>query len=539
MTHYGIGMDTGGTYTDAVLMDLESGEVLATAKTPTTHQDLQICLGRAVEALKEKVDFSSRRVSRVAVSSTLATNSIVEGQGADVGLFVIGLDKHLELPVAGIKQVAGGHTVLGEEESPLDVEGLLDGALFFRGRVDAYAVISAMSFANPAHEQVAAKAISMVDPRPVFCSHVVSDRPGLEARAATTVLNARLMPRMQEFLEGVLLTLQGYGLEKELRVVRGDGGCMDVEGAVQQAASTVASGPAATAWFGASVVAEGEALVVDVGGTTTDITRIRQGRPLVDRDGSRIGAWETHVPAVSMHTVGIGGDSFVRVEKKKRVIGPERAVPLCMAQGLPAPELWMDGGANAACLRAVPEGEAADPLWAVLMDYGPMALGQLGDALGLPEMVLKDRMAPGLRKGRIQRIAFTPTDALHGLGLLDFGNRDASLAGARILGAALDMDAESFCRAVLADVACRIEDAIVDFLVRLQTGKAFSAFWPERRTHEILDVHFALKGPLVGIGAAAGYLLPEVARALGTELILPEHHGVGNAIGALRMAREA
>jgi N-methylhydantoinase A/oxoprolinase/acetone carboxylase beta subunit len=535
MTNYGIGMDTGGTYTDAVLMDLETKQVLATAKTPTTHQDLQICLRRVLEALREKVVFSPEKIGCIAVSSTLATNSIVEGQGADVGLFVIGLDKHLELPVAGIKQVEGGHTVLGEEESPLDVEGLLDGVLFFRGKVDAYAVISAMSFANPAHEKVAAKAISMVDPKPVFCSHEVSARPGLEARAATTVLNARLMSRMQDFLHGVLDTLRGYGLDKGLRVVRGDGGCMDVEGAVQQAASTVASGPAATAWFGASVVEKGEALVVDVGGTTTDITRIRHGRPLVDTDGSRIGVWETHVPAVSMHTVGIGGDSFVRMEKKELMVGPERAVPLCMAEGFP-PEGWMDARANAACLRAVPEAGTADPLWAILMDYGPMGMGQLCDALGVPEMVLKDRMAAGLRRGSIQRIAFTPTDALHALGLLDFGNQEASLVGAGILGEALGMNTERFCHELLADVARRIEDAIVDFLVRLQTGKAFSAFWPERRSHDILDIRFTLKGPLVGIGAAAGYLLPDVAQALGAELILPEHHGVGNALGALRMA---
>ncbi|TWI76820.1 N-methylhydantoinase A/oxoprolinase/acetone carboxylase beta subunit [Desulfobotulus alkaliphilus] len=539
MDRYGIGMDTGGTFTDAALMDLDTGKVLATAKTPTTHQDLQLCLDRALQLLGQNKNFDAKKVSLVAVSSTLATNSIVEGQGADVGLFVIGLDKHLELPVAGIRQVTGGHTVTGEEETPLDVEGLLEGVLFFRGNVDAYAVISAMSFANPTHEKVAAKAIQLVDPKPVFCSHEVSARPGFDARAATTVLNARLMPKMQAFLEGVSLTLAKHGLEKGLRVVCGDGRCMDAEEAVHQAASTVASGPAATAWFGAGFSEKGQALVVDVGGTTTDITRIRNGSPLVNTEGSRIGNWDTHVPAVSMYTAGAGGDSFVRTGRKGMLTGPERVVPLCMAVEIPPPSEWMDGKDNASCLRAVAGNRESNAIYQLLLSHGPMGRGKLSDLAGLPDMVLKDRMAAALQKGHIESVGFTPTDALHVLGLLDFGLKEASLEGARILARVLDMKVEDFCREVLSRVAADIEDAIIDFLVRLETGKSFSAFWPDRRKHEILEAGFRLKGPLVGIGAAASFLLPEVARSLGTELILPEHHGVGNAIGALRIALAA
>lgn len=532
----GIGVDTGGTYTDAVLMDLGTGQILASGKTPTTHHDLRVCLRKVLSALRENPAFAPEKIGCVAVSSTLATNSIVEGLGADVGLFVIGLDKHFELPVAGIKQVGGGHTVLGEEEEPLDMEAVLDGALFFRGKVDTYAVISAMAFANPNHEKVAAKAISMVDDKPVFCSHEISGRPGMDARAATTVLNARLMPRMQTFLRDVMHILKESGLEKNVRIVRGDGKSMDVEEAATHAVATVASGPAATAWFGSASAAGENALVLDVGGTSTDILCLRKGKPLMDESGSRIGNWDTHVPAISMHTVGIGGDSFVRMEKGILHTGPERVLPLAMAAAFPDPSLWMNSSGNTCCLRAEPVSGVQDPVWSFLMEKGPKAMGDLGEELGVPEMVLRDRIAPGLRKGYLQAAGFTPTDALHVLGRLDFGNREAAFAGARFLAAPLADSPENFSREVLRVVADRIEEALVDFLVRLEIGKDFSAIWPRERRGGILHMCFRLKAPIIGIGAAAPHLLAGVAESLATELLTPEYCEVGNAIGALRIA---
>lgn len=535
----GIGMDTGGTYTDAVLVDLESKRVLADVKTPTTHHDLRICLEKALNALQASPFFEPEAISLVAVSSTLATNSIVEGLGADVGLFVIGLDKHFELPVAGIKQIRGGHSILGEEEAPLDLEALLDGVLFFRGKVDTYAVISSMAFTNPAHEKVAARAITMVDDKPVFSSHEVSGRPGMEARAATTVLNARLMPGMQLFLRDVVQILENYGLARNLQVIRGDGRSTDAEDAVNHAVSTVASGPAATAWFGAEFAGKGDALVIDVGGTSTDITSIRKGKPLMEKTGSRIGKWETHVPAVSMHTLGIGGDSFVRLSRGKLLIGPDRVMPLAMAGAFPEPELWMNAEGNFCCLRAEALAGMKDPIGEYLMEKGPMPMGDLEKELNLPEMVLRDRMAQGLRRGSIQIAGFTPTDALHVLGELDFGNPQNSRAGADFFAKILGVSAEDFSREVLRETSMRIEEALIDFLVRLETGKEFSAIWPEKRLESPLRILFKLDAPLIGIGAAAGHLLSRVAKNLGTELLVPEYSHVGNAVGALRIAMDS
>ncbi len=119
---------------------------------------------------------------------------MVEDKGARVGLFIIGFAKPFDLPVFSVKHIEGGRDHMGKEEKPLDVEALLDGVIDFKEQVEAYAVSSAMSIVNPAHELVAAKAIGLTDPKPVFCSHQISDRAGVRERAAAAVLNASLMP---------------------------------------------------------------------------------------------------------------------------------------------------------------------------------------------------------------------------------------------------------------------------------------------------------------------------------------------------------
>ena len=404
MRRCGIGIDTGGTYTDAVLMECETGRVLAKAKTPTTHNDLGEGLGIALERLVATPGFATDALSVVAVSSTLATNAVVENRGADVALFVIGLDRHFELPVAGIQTVSGGHTVTGDEVEPLGLESLMDGVqLFKRGRVDSYAVISAMSFANPTHEKVAQKAITLIDDKPVFLSHEVSARPGMEERAATTVLNARLMPVMSRFLEGVGTALSEHGILREARVVRGDGTATGMESAIREAARTVASGPAATAFFGASAVTSESALVVDVGGTTTDITLIEGGRPTVEEDGSLIGEHRTHVPAVDMSTVGCGGDSCVRLTRDGITVGPDRVAPMALE------EVPLDLPDHAVSLVRKVAGRPATTAVGEALEDGIQSPACLARRLGISEMAVSDVLDDAIRKGEVVAIGFTPT----------------------------------------------------------------------------------------------------------------------------------
>ena len=267
MQKYVIGIDTGGTFTDAVMMDSESGAVIATAKKPTTHGRLAQSTGQALAELLRQADVAPGAVSAVAVSSTLATNSVVESKGARVALFVIGHVKHFKLPVKAVIFVKGGHTIMGEEDEPLELDYLVNLLHNLKTEVDAYGVCAAMSMINPTHELVAEKAIALVDPKPVFCSHRISQTAGMQERAATAGLHATLMPVMQEYVGGVRSAMASCGLSCPMLVVGGNGRTISADGAVGLAGMTVASGPACTACFGARQTS-GSALVIDIAAQT-------------------------------------------------------------------------------------------------------------------------------------------------------------------------------------------------------------------------------------------------------------------------------
>ncbi len=138
MKKYIIGIDTGGTYTDAVLMEEATEKIVAAAKEPTTHRKLAIGTGRALASLLDQSKVSVDQIESLVVSSTLATNSVVENKGARVALLVIGYVRHFKLPVTAVIYLKGGHTITGEEEQPLDLEYLVEIVERLKTEVDAY-----------------------------------------------------------------------------------------------------------------------------------------------------------------------------------------------------------------------------------------------------------------------------------------------------------------------------------------------------------------------------------------------------------------
>ncbi len=538
---YGIGIDTGGTYTDGVLIDLADHSVLATAKSPTTHYELSrgisLCLRDILVASKVK----PQDVDLVAVSTTLATNAVVENKGDNVGLIVAGFARHFSLPVVSTMYIDGGHNIQGEEEAPLDMEALIQAVSDLKDHVDAYVVCAAMSIKNPAHEKVMAKAISMIDPCPVFMSHEVSQRPGVKERAATAVLNARLRPVMEDFLVGMQDALVALGLAHNVMIVRGDATPMNIVDTPRQAASTVASGPAATACYGLNFSPADDAVIVDVGGTTTDVTMVSGRKPSLTEEGSLIGGWQTHVDSVKMSTVGAGGDSHAALDTKGELtVGPDRVVPLAMAPGVAPPKEWLGKGLQSRLVAISPdltEEEAShDPVLTHLYKHGPATPAMLTAHFTMAEITLVSHLRELVKMQLAFETGFTPTDALHVLGDLELGDSELARQGAEILGAECGMGGEEFAREVLAGLAKKIEVAILDHILTEETGKTLSGFYPGYRKSSVLDLHFCLKLNLVGIGAAARFILPQVAERLGTQVVFPDHYEVGNALGAILMA---
>lgn len=538
---YCIGIDTGGTYTDAVIVEADTGTVVAAAKSPTTHYNIQRGIQSVIEKVLTVSQVTAADVIKTSVSTTLATNALVENKGADVALFVIGFNQRLEVPAVAARFVPGGHTIKGDEVEPLGIQYIVDGVNELKNDVEAWAVCSSMAFMNPVHELVAAKAVKLVSDAPVFCSHEASSKAGMKERASTACLNAQLLPVMEKFLTGISNALTACGISGEVLVVRGDATAMQMQEALTHAASTIASGPAATALFGAKKTDSTHALILDVGGTTTDITLIKDGNPVIDTGGMSIGKWETHVEAVEMFTVGVGGDSLVQLSQgKPMTVGPARVTPVCMARAIPAPDEWIGQGRLSRCISMAPDVPQStiesSAILSCLKEYGSMTPKALLERLGIAEITFEQDLTKLLHKQYILEVGFTPTDALHVLGKLTIGNTEYAQQAAKKLAAIEDCTDMEFAQKVLNNAEKTVEETVLKHLSKREIGGNLASYLTSRERHQLLEISVSLNVPMIGIGAAAPYLLTNVAKRLNTTIHFPEHYSVGNALGSVFMA---
>ncbi|MDY0132946.1 MAG: hydantoinase/oxoprolinase family protein [Desulforegulaceae bacterium] len=532
---YGIGIDTGGTFTDSILKNLKSGEVESFAKVPTTHFDLGKGIEACLEVLLKDKNIQKEEIEVIGVSSTLATNAVVEKKGGDTALFIIGIEKHMELPVAGFKFIEGGHDVFGNEVKPLNMEALVDGILFFKGRVDSYAVVSAMSFANPSHELVAKKAIILVDDKPVYISSDVSTAPGLEERAATAVLNARLMPVMENFIKGLKKSVEKYADIKTLKIIDGEGGFLNFDEVVERSVKTFGSGPASTAYFGG--LNSDNAIVCDIGGTTTDILLVENKKPVID-DTSKIGELDTHVRTIRMKTIGLGGDSRIGLDfRKKLFIGPKRVEPLCFKDKILSPDKWMESFENDLLFYLNLKEEASLEIKKCFEKKEYLTIKDFYLNMGKNEKT-KEQIQDFVNRGVLGVCGFTPTDALCILKKIKAPFEKNSLIAASILSKELGISVNEFCEKVLGIIEDKLVDSIVEFLTSHSSGKKIKEVFPDWRQNKYLKIEFGSKFPIIGAGAASGHLLEGVAKKLNTKLILPNFHELGNALGALSIVIE-
>ena len=209
--HHLIGIDTGGTYTDAVLFDEQRG-VLAKAKALTTRADLAVGIGAVLDAVIREGGVAAADIGMVAVSTTLATNSIVEGLGSRVCLVAIGFEP-ADLDRAGLREAVkhdavvmlpGGHDSFGDEVTPLDLRPCGTGSPNIRDAGRAFAVASRFSVANPDHEDRVRAFLEQATGKPVTCSHDLTAQLNGPKRALTSVLNARLIGVIHHLIDATV-----------------------------------------------------------------------------------------------------------------------------------------------------------------------------------------------------------------------------------------------------------------------------------------------------------------------------------------------
>lgn len=582
-----LGIDTGGTFTDAVILktgdDGDRGEVIAKAKCLTTHHDFAIGIAGAARQVIEASQCDPSTVGLVSLSTTLATNALVEGQGGRVALIAIGFDDR-DLKNAGLAEalgsdplivLAGGHTTHGGEAKPLDLAPLEDQLDVLAAEVSGFAVAGYFAVRNPAHELSVRDLILARTGKAVTCSHELSAKLNGPKRALTTVLNARLVPIITRLIGATKRSLNQQNITAPLMIVRGDGALVGSDFAVRRPIETILSGPAASLVGARYLTGVDNAYINDIGGTTSDVAMLDGGRPMLDAFGARVGGFRTMVEAVAMHTFGLGGDSEVSLGgsalNPRIELGPRRLVPICLLahdhgevvhealdRQLKSSLFGRHDGRFAFRSGMGLEADLSrneQRLFDKLTDL-PQALDGLVDNT-LEGAALNRLVARGL----VQVAGLTPSDALHVLGQHQEWDAQAAHKALSLFGRQRDGSGHSYCsnpedlaNTILSRIQRRSAEVVLEAAFQTD-GKNGADHLGHPLITEILDnrerdLHAAsttgadsnqqsvalslqLDRPLIGLGASAHIYHPDAARMLGTTSNVPENADVANAIGAV------
>ena len=567
MANLALGIDTGGTFTDGVIFDLDRKTVEATTKVETTRHNLTLaincCLDNLVKALAERNrdHLDIRQVKMVSLSTTLATNAIVEGQGAEVGLIQIGFEPTAGLPTPYLAVIKGGCTIKGKIREEVDLTAAKEAILAMKDQVDAFAVSGYLSIRNPVQELAVGELIRKLTGYPVVAAHQLSSDLGMQERTVTAVLNARLMPLITYLMDSVKQGMERLHLDAPLMVVRGDGSLINESKAREKPIETILSGPAASIIGALTLTGVQEGIVIDMGGTTTDVAVLSEGRPALNQEGAEVGGWLTRVKAAKITTIGLGGDSLIQVTRNAvMTIGPQRVFPLS----------WI--ATQYPYLNE--ELENIDPLDYATMDSQPATIltfirDPINMKLTVTEQQILDLIREGphtlhrisrklnkeidllpwqrlVNTGSIHRASLTPTDILHVSGQLSLWNKKAAELGAKMLAQRYRVSTGQFVEAVMAEILYKLAALTFDRLLA-EEGLSFNLS-SERSGKFIIrkilnkdqadlkqQILFSskLRHPIIAVGAPVEAYFPVMAQKVGAELYLPRYAEVANAVGTV------
>ncbi len=572
MVRFGLGVDAGGTYTDAVIYDFAEKRLRGKNKALTTRWDFTVGIGRALDGLRADL---LQKVELVAVSTTLATNAIVEGEGQAVGLILMppyGIVRSGDIPYEPKAVIDGQLEITGNEICPVNAEQVREVVrrMVEKKEVRAFAVSGFAGAVNPAHELQVKSIIKAETGLSVTCGHELSEMLDFKTRARTAVLNARIIPRLEKFIREMGAVLSARNIQAPVVVVKGDGSLMAAEMARDRPVETVLSGPAASVAGAMHLTGQQDAIVIDIGGTTTDTAGLKSGQVRVCESGTIIGGYKTHVRALDMRTAGLGGDSLIQWEKGQFVIGPQRVAPIAWAGC--HPDQFPDGSSEklSAGIRRVFQfmadrlhlyrsgtwpmqiltrvGRADDlPLRndekriLALLEKRPFSLDELAQRVNVGHWRLLnlDRLEMA---GVVQRCGLTPTDLLHVTGQFNRWHTETARKMCDLFGEVTGWDKTGMIDFLLDKVVRRValellkkqldEEVEPDGLetcgiCRALMNNLFNSGTDDYR------VRIHLHRPVIGIGAPATHFVPRAGSALGAKIILPPDADVANAVGAI------
>ncbi|MDI3533937.1 MAG: hypothetical protein PWQ82_302 [Thermosediminibacterales bacterium] len=319
-----IGLDMGGTNVDAVL--LSEGRIKKTIKSVTDHENIFESIKKPLDEIMEGEDI--KNIKKIVLSTTISTNAIVEGKTEEVGMVLEcgpGMNPQFFKPLADICFVSGYIDHRGREAFPLNSEEIRQAKETFKKKgLKNLGVVGKFSVRNPDHEKTMYKILKDKE-NVVTMGHTLSGMLNFSRRVYSTYLNSAVYSHFARFKNSVEAYFLKKGIKAPAYVLKADGGTLSLESSSKFPVETILSGPSASI-IGALALnhVDSDGIILDIGGTTTDIAVLSDGVPLFEPQGIEINGMKTLVRGLFSRSIGIGGDSYVRYENGEIKIGPER-----------------------------------------------------------------------------------------------------------------------------------------------------------------------------------------------------------------------
>ncbi|MBQ9032141.1 MAG: hypothetical protein IJ106_11920 [Parasporobacterium sp.] len=591
----GIGIDTGGTCTDAVIYDTKTHQILAAGKTLTTKSNLEIGIAQVLDTLPNDL---LRQAKSLSLSTTLATNACVENKGCRAKLLIIGTSPDL---IARLKEVLSDYgisdmsqlIVLDAKTENIYSEPYDPDWADLQRRIpelfsdcDSVGIVQTFPNANGGRfEMTALRILQNELTIPLTIAYEISKETDFLKVCASTLLNARLIPLITEFIQAVHNVMENHHLEIPLMIVRSDGTLMSEDMARTCPVETLLCGPAASVLGGCELSREKDALVLDMGGTTTDIALVRNGDPVRATKGIMIGQYRTSIKGLDAQAISLGGDTAVRFNEHGLYLDTVRIIPVSIladTYDTVLPDLQELARRTHPHTRLIHEfyvlqkdisgkpgyTESERQICEALKD-GPLITLKLVERLGADLYHLDTRRLE--QEGILIKSGITPTDMMVLKGDLTLYDPAAARAVVSYTAMNLDLDAAKIPDLIYEMVIRKMYQSVGAYILQKQYPTRDHYFAPEN-TEPLLDAFYqqavrdladdpegdastalvrerpvsspeqaALPAavmrlttplPLVGIGAPIHVFLPAVAKLLGTRAILSEYSHVANALGA-------
>jgi N-methylhydantoinase A len=496
-----VGIDVGGTFTKAVAIDNETHEIVGKASVMTTHDDEYGVAAGVVQSFKNCLsenNIQPDEVIFIAHSTTQATNALLEGDVAHVGVLGIGkggLEGFLvkrqsrikDIPLGTGKHIPTSHVY--RKLSEVNKQGI-ESALKELKDQGAKVIVASKAFGVDSidEEKLVYDVATQMD-MPCSVASDISKLYGLTVRTRTAAINASILPKMLDTANSTQKSVESTGINVPLMMMRGDGGVIEVEEMKKRPVLTMLSGPAASVVGSLMYLRASNGIYFEVGGTSTNIGVIKNGRPTVDY--SIVGGHRTYVSSLDVRVLGVAGGSMVRVEGGKLIdMGPRSA----HIAGLPYAAF-------------TPEEEIVEPK---VVFVKPKADDPA------------DYVAIELKNGK--RITITNTCAANVLGLISsefyaHGNANSCRKAMEPLAEMLGLTVEETAKAILQKSTDKIVTVINDLALQYKLEQ-----------DQIV---------LVGVGGGAASLLPFTAQRMNLKYKIPENAEVISSIGvALAMVRD-